>query len=252
MTRAGPFRPRPPQGPPRGPTRVLVVAGLDPTGRAGLLADLSVLEANGSRAAALVTALTAQGAGFSFAPTAVSLLRAQLQGLISTGPVHAVKIGMVANARQLRFLCAALPADVPWVMDPVVLSSNGEPLSTLAPKNFQAAASPNVVFTPNLDEARWLTGAPRGKAEALGAALLGWGFGAVLIKSAKPASAGDLLVDATGAELLLGALRTRSSHHRGTGCRLASAIAAAMASGVPLRLSVVRGKEVVARYLQTV
>jgi hydroxymethylpyrimidine/phosphomethylpyrimidine kinase len=172
-----------------GGPRVLLVGGLDPSGRAGLLADVETTRALGASPVALASALTAQGTRtFACAPVAPALLARQLAAAKELGPVQAIKSGALWSRAQLALLGRlSASARLPWVADPLVRTSRGERLSALTPADWRAAASPRVVLTPNLDEAGWLLGARRplrsvADALAAGAELVGAGFGAVVLK----------------------------------------------------------------------
>ncbi|HEX9306243.1 MAG TPA: bifunctional hydroxymethylpyrimidine kinase/phosphomethylpyrimidine kinase [Anaeromyxobacter sp.] len=120
---------------PRAAPRVLVVAGLDPSGGAGLVADLEALRAAGARGWAVAAALTAQGprGARGFEPVSEAMLLAQLDALLAGRErPRAVKTGMVGSAALARTLADRLRAAplrrVPLVMDPVLASSSGAPL----------------------------------------------------------------------------------------------------------------------------
>lgn len=238
--------------------RVLVAAGLEPTGRAGLLADVEAVRALGGLAVAVPCAQTAQGRStFLVQPAPVRLVRAQVAAALELGPVHAVKLGQVPGPALLRALREALAGEQPWwVVDPVVRTSRGEPLSRLEPRHYLGLAGPRVVLTPNLDEAAWLLGAGEvrtvAQARAAGRALVARGFGAVLVKGGhRPRGAVDVLC-LPGQEVLLeGERLTRTPERRGTGCRLASALATGLGRGLSAEAAAREAKALVARYLRS-
>jgi len=85
--------------------RVLLVGGLEPSGRAGLLADAEAVRARGGVPLVAAAAVTAQGRKtFSWTPVAPALVDAQIRGLLELGPIDAVKLGMIPDASQLRAL----------------------------------------------------------------------------------------------------------------------------------------------------
>jgi hydroxymethylpyrimidine/phosphomethylpyrimidine kinase len=205
--------------------RVLLCGGLDPTARAGLLADVAAVRAGGAVPLAVATALTAQGGpAFVSAPVRPAILRAQLRAVLAAGPVHAVKLGVVPDAAALKILRAAIsPLAVPVVMDPVVHSSKGERLSRLTPGEVRAAGAWVSVLTPNREELEWLGVGP--------SELLWAGFGAVVVKGSQ--SAIDVLHVRGRAPVVFRRtpLPRISPDHRGTGCRFASSLATALAAG---------------------
>jgi hydroxymethylpyrimidine/phosphomethylpyrimidine kinase len=238
--------------------RVLLLAGHEPTGRAGLLADVAAVRALGGAPVAVPTAQTAQGrVTFARESTPVRVLRAQVAAALELGPVQAVKLGMVPGPASLAALREALEGvDAWWVVDPVVRTSKGEPLSRLGPKHYLALAGPRVVLTPNLDEAAWLLGweAVRSveEAEAAGRTLVERGFGAVLVKGGHRAEGAlDVLCVPGRTRRLVGKRLPRPPERRGTGCRFASALAVELGRGRSLEAAARGAKAYVARYLRT-
>jgi hydroxymethylpyrimidine/phosphomethylpyrimidine kinase len=238
---------------------VLALAGLEPAGRAGLIADVLTIRELGGEALAIATALTAQGpTRFSVCRVPPDVLRSQIRALTEQFRLSAVKLGMVPDVRILRTIGAELaPYHVPWVVDPVVRTSRGQPLSALRPKDYLTLASPSVVLTPNALEAAWLLDRRkpvRRLEEALeaGARLVGYGFGAVLVKGGHLRPAGtDLLCLPDAVLYLHGQRLARRASHRGTGCRFASALAAELAGGASIPKAAHRAKHFVERFLRT-
>lgn len=239
--------------------RVLLLAGHEPTGRAGLLADMAAVLARGGQPVAVPTAQTAQGtATFTWEATAPRVLAAQVAAARELGPLHAVKWGMVPGPAQLSTARAALEGtDAWWVVDPVVRTSRGEPLTRLSARSYLALAGPRVVLTPNLDEAGWLLRrpVPRAVDEAAeaAAALARYGFGAVLVKGGHlPDGEGlaDVLATPERVRVLRGRWLERAPGRRGTGCRLASALATELGRGRTLDAAVRAARALVVRYLR--
>ncbi len=235
---------------------VLALAGLDPSGRAGLLADVATIRASGGVAQGIATALTAQGPQ-TFATSAVPLrmLGAQIRAVLELGRIDAVKLGMVPDARALRAICAELQGlKALWVVDPVTWTSSGERLSRLKPTDYLALANQRVTITPNLLEAAWLLGTATPlrtveQAAHAGRELVCRGFGAVIIKGGHRGDGATDVVCQPGAVLYLEGRRLRrsSARHRGTGCRFASALATALVRGRTMADAAWEAKEFVAR-----
>ncbi len=241
-----------------GAPRILLCAGHEPTGRAGLLADLGVVRALGGAPVAVPSAQTAQGRGtFLYQPTPVRVLRAQVAAALELGPLHAVKLGQVPGPGLLAALRESLASvDAWWVVDPVVRTSRGEALSKLTRRHYLALAGPKVVLTPNLDEMEWLLGggAVRTVEEAreAGRALVAHGFGAVLVKGGHRATGAVDVLCLPGQEVVLeGERLERPPERRGSGCRLASALAVELGRGRSPRVAARRAKSYVTRYLRT-
>ncbi len=219
-------------------TAVLLIGGTDSSGGAGLLQDGRVLSAFGVSARLVVTAVTAQGRGGvqAVAPVTPTMLLAQLDAVASLGPVAAVKIGLVPDSALAALLAAHLPRlwpTAPIVLDPVVRASAGGALG--AAEGFLPLWSLATLITPNLPEAAALLRtaaatdrrAMRDQAQALRVR----GAQAVLLKGGHcpGARVGDLLLTATEARWYSG--RRLPGDRRGTGCALASGIAAGLALG---------------------
>lgn len=239
--------------------RVLVVAGLDPSGGAGLLADVEALRGAGAEVWAVATALTAQGPGGArgFLPTTPRFLAAQLEALLSGGErPRAVKTGMVASSALARALSARLGApdlrSTPLVVDPVFCATSGARLlrggaPDLALLPLLALAR---LATPNLGELAALTGDDVSTDEGAIRAARHLPVRAVLVKGGHRQGAPvDLLVEGRRVTRFTG--RRRPGTARGTGCRLASAIAGYLARGESLHDSVRRAKRLVERYLDS-
>lgn len=239
--------------------RVLVVAGLDPTGGAGLVADLEALRAAGARGWPVASALTAQGprGARGFEPASERMLLAQIDALLEGRErPRAVKTGMLGTAGNARALAACLGepplARVALVVDPVLVASSGAPLLDVAGPRAADALSPLLararLATPNLPELAALTGDDVSSDEAAIRAARRLPARAVLVKGGHRRGAPvDLLVEGRRVTRLPG--RRRAGTARGTGCRLASAIAGLLARGASLEEAVRGAKRIVERYL---
>ena len=221
----------------------LSIAGSDPSGGAGIQADLKSFSANHVFGMAVITALTAQntqGVSDIHLPP-VDFIKAQINAISDDIRVDAVKIGMVANAEIATAVTSAL-VDLPCpniVLDPVMVAKGGAPL--LEPDAVDAVRCDLLplasVVTPNLPEAAVLLGLPvaRTRTEMVSQAheLLSCGPDAVLIKGGHFEGEGspDLLL-ARGEEHWFEADRIDSVNTHGTGCSLSSALAACLARGM--------------------
>jgi hydroxymethylpyrimidine/phosphomethylpyrimidine kinase len=244
--------------PRRAAPRVLVVAGLDPSGGAGLVADLEALAAAGARGWAVAAALTAQGrrGARGFEPVSEAMLLAQIDALVDGDRPRAVKTGMLATASLARALANRLAAPplrrVPLVVDPVLAASSGAPLFDPQGQPLAEALLPVLtrawLATPNLLELALLTGDDVSTDEAAVRAARRLPSRAVLVKGGHREGAPiDLLVEGSRVTRFTG--RRRPGTARGTGCRLASAIAGGLAQGHGLADSIRRAKALVGRYL---
>jgi hydroxymethylpyrimidine/phosphomethylpyrimidine kinase len=242
--------------------RVLVAAGLDPSGGAGLLADLEALAAVGVEGWAVATALTAQGlrGARAMEPVSPRMLAAQLDALLAgrerPGALKTGMLGSAANANLLARRLSARPlARLPLVVDPVLLASSGLPLLETEGRSpleaLGALLARATLATPNWPELEALSGRSLAGEEEAVAAARELPAGAVLVKGGHRAGPPvDLLVRGKSVTRIAG--RRRPGTARGTGCRLASAIAGLLARGVGLEEAVRRAKRHVERYLDRV
>jgi hydroxymethylpyrimidine/phosphomethylpyrimidine kinase len=222
----------------------VTIGGSDSGGGAGIQADLKTFSALGVYGASVITALTAQNTKGVFAIHEVpaDFIAAQMNAVFSDFDVAAVKIGMLGNAAAIGVVARELQSRRARnvVLDTVMAASSGErllrPDAIGALRELIALAS---LVTPNLSEAAALVGGPAARNEdemyAQARKLLDIGAGAVLIKGGHgegPESV-DLLVESGGAtRFAMPRIETRNTH--GTGCTLASAIAAGLAKDLSL------------------
>jgi hydroxymethylpyrimidine/phosphomethylpyrimidine kinase len=242
--------------------RVLIVAGSDSGGGAGIQADIKAVTAMGGFAATAITALTAQNTlGVQgVEPVAPSFIAKQIEVVLTDIGADSLKTGMLHSAEVIHTVAAAFKrhaADVPLVIDPVMVAKGGQRLllseaeTALRDTLLPMAA----VLTPNLPEAEVLAGFPvRVEADMARAAekLFALGAKAVLVKGGhlEGERVIDLLFHDGKVDRFEDArIATRSTH--GTGCTLASAIAAGLAQKLSLHDSVVRARAYVRKAIET-
>ena len=223
---------------------VLVIAATDSSGGAGLTRDIRVLQDFSEDALCVVTAVTAQSDEKVFAVHHIppDIVRAQIAAALATRPVGAIKIGMLGTGATVEAVADALRPvrDIPIVVDPVLVSSSGGVLLDEAGRTAltRLLMPLATLVTPNVPEAAALLGEPVARDEAAlieqGRRLLEYGSRAILLKGghAVGAEAVDLLI-AANSEQRISSKRVDGSS-RGTGCALASAIAASLVKGEPL------------------
>jgi hydroxymethylpyrimidine/phosphomethylpyrimidine kinase len=237
---------------------VLLVGGLEPSGRAGLLADAEAVRARGGVPLVVAAAVTAQGrTTFSWRAVRPALLSAQIRALLELGTIDVVKLGMVPEAGQLRAVRRALgDMRIPWVVDPVVRASTGGLLSGLGRREYLALAGPEVWLTPNAPEAAWLLGLERldtaREARRAAELLEALGFAGVVVKGGHVpgASVTDVLAWAERARSFRSPRLRRGPEQRGTGCRFASALATELGAGTAPERAVRRARALVRRRLR--
>ena len=230
--------------------RVLIIAGSDSGGGAGVQADIKTVTALGGYAATAITAITVQNTlGVQdVVKLPAELVTAQARAVLDDIGADAIKTGMLARRATVEAVAALLDAhpDIPAVVDPVMIAKGGQALlpdkalDVLINRLLPRAA----LLTPNAPEAEALTGVAvtgldgqRRAAEAL----LALGARAVLLKGGHipGKQVVDLLVTPAGETLLEGP-RQDTPHTHGTGCTLASACATGLAQGLTLQDAVAR------------
>ena len=229
---------------------VLICAGLDPSGGAGLIADVRVVSELGCRPVGVVTALTVQNTTAVVSTEAVSavLVREQLELLLSDVEVRAVKIGMIGSSAVASSIAQALAlTQAPVIWDPILHPSRGDVafVDSLFGHAVIALAPHLTLLTPNAGELTFLAGKPIRSvtdARAAGQALAAKLQCAVLAKGGHLVDDGgwareeavDVLCFADRAEELRLPRVPGGEHVHGTGCALSSAIAAHLAHGAEL------------------
>jgi hydroxymethylpyrimidine/phosphomethylpyrimidine kinase len=231
--------------------RVLIIAGSDSGGGAGIQADIKTVTTLGAYAATAITALTAQNTiGVQgILPVSPDFVKRQIESVLSDIGADCIKTGMLLDHGVIEVagetIEKAAPA-VPLVVDPVMIASTGARL--LDPRALDALERRFIaraaLVTPNAPEAEALTGqriAGLDDMRRAADALLRAGAKAVMVKGGHVAgdTVRDLIVTADDG-FILEAERIDTHHTHGTGCTLASAIAAGLAQGLALRPAIER------------
>ena len=232
---------------PRPLSRVLIIAGSDSGGGAGLQADLKAVTMLGGFAATAVTAITVQNTlgVHGVHPLPLDLIEAQARAVLDDIGADAIKTGMLGSVEVVERVAAILDTSAaPAVVDPVMVAKGGHPLlaeaAVAAVRDLMIPRA--ALLTPNAPEAEALTGLEvrdlDGQRRA-GEALLALGARAVLMKGGHVPGETvlDLLLTPAGETVLEGP-RVETRHTHGTGCTLASACAAGLARGLPLERAV--------------
>ncbi|QBX54532.1 bifunctional hydroxymethylpyrimidine kinase/phosphomethylpyrimidine kinase [Nocardioides seonyuensis] len=215
------------------PPVVLAVAGTDSGGAAGLAADVATIGHLGCHAACVVTAVTAQDTAGVHAVHAVPahLVAAQVEAVVGDLPVAAVKTGMLGSPEVVETVAHRL-GDLPLVVDPVLVATSGAVLgdASVVRAYVEHLLPVATVATPNLDEARALTGRDDPPGE-LAARLADLGCVVVLTGGGAAGTCTDWLCVPGGhpEPLRHPAVATTADH--GTGCTFSSALAARLALG---------------------
>lgn len=229
---------------------VLSIAGSDPSGGAGIQADLKTFAAHGVYGMAAITALTAQNTQGvrSVVNSPERFVRDQIEAVFDDIEVSAVKIGMLSSAEIIEAVADCLERYSPKhiVLDPVMIASSGDmlidmdALSAMKKRLFPLAS----VITPNIPEAEKLMRAAVLDMELSAEKLLGLGVEAALLKGGhlKGDHCTDYLAYKGGVKSY-SAERIETENTHGTGCTLSSAIAANLAKGLELPHAVAAAKD---------
>jgi hydroxymethylpyrimidine/phosphomethylpyrimidine kinase len=232
---------------------VLCFSGLDPSGGAGLQADIEAIGAIGGHAAIACTALTIQDSQrvYGFETVKPSLLDAQARAVLNDLPIKAFKSGMLGSTENIDVLVSILTenAHIPYVLDPVLVANSGgslgdpETLITAFKKLIPLA----TLITPNTVELRALTG--KNRIEDAVKILFEFGARAVLVKGAHEYEAHRIrhwlfIQQENGQNLCIAESiwRRIEGEFHGSGCTLASNIAARLAQGQSLTEAVSRAE----------
>lgn len=219
--------------------RVLVIAGSDSGGGAGIQADIKTITSLGAYAATAVTAVTVQDTRkvHDILPVPPEMIRRQIEVVLDDIGADIIKTGMIGSLAAGEAVADALDAvpDIPLVLDPVMVATSGDVLGT--PELialFRERLIPRaMIVTPNMPEAAALTGSNvREPAEQYAAAstLCEWGAAAALVKGGHGGHemVEDILCTGNGFSVYENP-RLETRHTHGTGCTLASALAVRLA-----------------------
>ena len=242
--------------------RVLIIAGSDSGGGAGIQADIKSSSALGAFATTAITALTAQNTlgVHGIMPVPVGFIDQQINAVLSDIGADCIKTGMLHDASVIETVTNALDRDagnIPVVVDPVMVAKGGaallqkEAVSILRSRLLPRA----TLLTPNIPEAEALAGREiqgENDMEALAKALFELGPKAVLLKGGhmNGAVVRDILVTENQTRCYEN-LRIDTLHTHGTGCTLASSIAAGLANGLPIEAAVEQAERFLHKAIET-
>lgn len=236
-------------------TTVLTIAGSDPSGGAGIQADLKTFATLGCYGMSVITALTAQNTQgvTGVHPIPAKFIAEQLDAIFVDIKVHAIKIGMLHNAEVIKTVANKIESiNIPIVLDPVMVAKSGHTLlKNSAIKSLQKNLFPlATIITPNIPEAQVLLQQKiktQNEMQHAARALCKNGLKAVLIKGGHlkntKESTDCLYIKATDNFHWLKKERIKTKNTHGTGCTLSSAIASFLALGYDLTEAVSRAKK---------
>lgn len=229
----------------------LTIAGTDPTGGAGIQADLKTFQELQSYGMSVVTSVVAQNTTGvqSIHHIPLEMIADQLDSVFSDMPVHAFKTGMIANIDMMEIIQAKIKdRNIPFVIDPVMVATSGDALISDDARDYlrEYLLPQCTVVTPNLPEAEFLTGIKIDTMEEMQEAakiiVHDYGAGAALIKGGHlVGDAIDYLYDGKEMNSFL-EKRIDTVNTHGTGCTYSAAITAYLSHGFSLYESVEKGK----------
>lgn len=231
---------------------VLSISGHDPSGGAGIQADIETAAALGCRTATAITCLTVQNTRnvYRVEPVETGLLEQQIRVVMDDLPVTAIKIGLLGHSEGAERIATLLHQilqeypKIPVILDPVLAAGGGMEIGdeSLVATIRDGLLPHTTLLTPNSPEARRLSGEE--ELEQCATKLLGMGCDNVLITGGHEAEEKltNRLYSSDGGQQSWSWLRFAQSYH-GSGCTLASAIAALLARGVPLTEAVAQAQE---------
>lgn len=240
--------------------RVLIIAGSDSSGGAGIQADIKACAAFGAYSMTAITAITAQNTVGVHRVELIDpeIVTAQINACVEDIGVDVIKIGMLGSEDIIRAVHAAIePLDALVVLDPVMVATSGDRLldkgAVALMKELMVPISDLV--TPNIPEAEILTGMSITDTDEMsraGEVLIEMGGYAALMKGGHldMKSIVDILISDEGASVMTGP-RIYSRHRHGTGCTLASAAAAALALGATMEEAVSSARDYVFEAIRT-
>jgi hydroxymethylpyrimidine/phosphomethylpyrimidine kinase len=237
----------------------LTIAGTDPSGGAGIQADLKTFQELKSYGMSIITSVVAQNtAGVQAVHhLPLEMIEQQLESVFSDMPVHAFKTGMVARIDMMKVIAKRITSlEIPFIMDPVMVATSGDPLIAEDAQHFlrEHLLPLTTVVTPNIPEAESITEATIETVEdmkyAAAEIVHKYGAQAALVKGGHlTGDAVDFLYDGNKIHTF-SAERIHTTHTHGTGCTLSAAITAYLSQDISLYESVNQAKHFVTKAIQ--
>ncbi|GAB3799502.1 bifunctional hydroxymethylpyrimidine kinase/phosphomethylpyrimidine kinase [Virgibacillus kimchii] len=232
----------------------LTIAGTDPTGGAGIQADLKTFQELQSYGMSVITSVVAQNTTGvqDVYHLPISMIGKQLDSVFSDMPVDAFKTGMIANIDMMKMMKAKISGmSAPYVMDPVMVATSGDALILENARDYlrDHLVPLTALVTPNIPEAEFLTGDKIQSRDDMKNAAVKlveeFGAGAALVKGGHlDGEATDFLYDGTELSVFT-AKRIDTKNTHGTGCTYSAAITAYLSQGVSLQEAVQKSKKFV-------
>lgn len=241
------------------PPNVLLIAGNDPSGGAGIAADITTCSLNACHPVPVITSLTVQDTQNVYAAEAVStaLLRRQIEVVLDDMKIHAIKLGVLANAEQIALIHELLnQTSIPMVIDPVLVATGGGTLTDNTAEALTSLLPLATVITPNHRECTALSGGQTSIAKQINQLQQAGARNILLTGGDETSNDVRNIWYAKSRELttyswprLSGPCLTGQFH--GSGCTLASTLAARLALGETLEQAIPNAQKIVHQMLST-
>ncbi len=238
---------------------VLTIAGTDPSGGAGIQADLKTFQELKSYGMSIITSVVAQNTTGVQAVhhLPLEMIEQQLASIFSDMPVHAFKTGMIAHIDMMKVISERISGlEIPFIMDPVMVATSGDPLIAEDARQFlrEHLLPLTTIVTPNILEAESITEetikTEDDMKEAAAEIVHKYGAQAALVKGGHlTGDAVDFLYDGNKLHTF-SAPRIHTKNTHGTGCTLSAAITACLSQGHTLYESVYQAKDFVTAAIQ--
>ncbi|MUK89411.1 bifunctional hydroxymethylpyrimidine kinase/phosphomethylpyrimidine kinase [Ornithinibacillus sp. L9] len=237
----------------------LTIAGTDPSGGAGIHADLKTFQELKCYGMSIITSVVAQNTTGVQAVHHLpkEMISQQLDSVLSDIPVHAFKTGMIANIEMMQVIKQKIETiSAPYVMDPVMVATSGDALIDVEARSYlrEHLLPLTSIVTPNIPEAEFITGKPihtiTDMQDAANEIVHNYGAGAALVKGGHlSGEAIDFLYDGETMHTFT-AKRIDTKNTHGTGCTYSAAITAYLSQGTPLPKAVEKAKYFVTKAIE--
>lgn len=229
----------------------LTIAGTDPSGGAGVMADLKSFQSRGVYGMAAITSVVAQNTlGVQkICNLDLEIFEAQLKSVFDDIPPYALKTGMIPTLEHMEVIEKYLSKEIPYVLDPVMIATSGDRLIDEKAQTAleQKLLSKATIVTPNIPETQEIVGfnvVTEEDIDRAGKIILNeFGSESVLIKGGHLETATDYLYIKDGTKKVFTSEKFQTKHTHGTGCTLSAVITAELAKGKSIEEAVIIGKK---------
>lgn len=238
-------------------TQILTIAGSDPSGGAGIQADIRTITKLNCHANTVITAVTAQNtrAVYAIHPIPLTIITKQIYAVLEEKKITAIKTGMIIDNVMVQEIAKHIPDDMKLIVDPVLISSSEYMLSNAKDSLIKYLFPKAILVTPNIHEATVLAQQKISsivEMEQAGKKILSFGANGVLLKGSHlntEDNITDVLVTTRYTKHFIHR-RVKTSNTHGTGCMLSAAITCLIAQNYSLNNAIEQGIQYVCSVLQ--